>query len=253
LWLDPTARPVPFGDLPESDREAPALPLSEEGDELVTVPAASAEDNVEEQRVDLIVGEDGHARGDFRVLARGAPGAHLREWLLRELPVRRHETMERWLALRDAHVTQVQHIDGLELAPEVAVVGALETSRVFLSGGASRVLRLSSLAPSWLPAIDASGRETPIVFTSRVRKKATVRLELPPGLTPLALPAPSVSQSRWLDYRLQVTREADAISVERELTLKERIIAASDAPAFAKAVEAIADAENAAVIFGTKR
>jgi hypothetical protein len=71
LYVDPTVEFGSFDHLPVQDLDKPVLRVSSEGALLARTPNPSVDDNVLELETRIVVGEDGHQRGQTSVAARG--------------------------------------------------------------------------------------------------------------------------------------------------------------------------------------
>jgi transglutaminase-like putative cysteine protease len=253
LLVDPTARHVAFGDLPDGDREADVLPISEGGADLTVTPPAVPAEHRADETYELALKDDGSATGTFALTATGSLGVRIKDRLQATMPVKHRDVISDWLALNDARVTEVAGTSTLNLHDDLKVTGGLELVHVALLGASLKVVRLSTFVPQWLPEFEVEKRRTPLVLTTRFTRRGTFRLKLPGGLKVKQLP-PAVEQSTaWVDYRLKFRTEGDVLVAEREAVLKQRIIPVSEVEALRAALDAVHLADNASVLLEASR
>ena len=248
-FVDPTTRSVPFGDVPPQDREATLMPIEPGGGALLTAPASSPDEHREVQTVTLTLDANGDGRGTFDVNADGIPAALLRDRLLHTMPRRRGEVASDWLDLDQVHVESVTSLTGMELGKSLAITGRLEAPRVVARSDGAGVVRLSTLAPRWLPVLPGTERRTPVVLARfHSTRQGVVRLTTATGVEVRALPKAVALDNAWFRYRLAFRRDGKTLVAERELVLKKRIVPAADAAALREALALVHRAENAPLL-----
>ena len=251
LFVDPTSRTVPFGEVPPQDREAWCMPIEEGGGELLQVPPSVPQEHGERQQLTLGLDAAGDARGDFTLETHGIAAALLRDRLVVATPARRASTVSEWLGPRDQlHVSDVTALSGLELGPTLTATGRLEAPRVMVRASGAGVVRLSSLAPRWLPVLPDTDRRTPVVLSMfHNTRTGAVRLTPVAGLELRRMPAPVSLESRWFDYRLAFKREGRALVAERHLVVKQRLVQPAEVEELKAALDQVQRAENAPALF----
>jgi hypothetical protein len=249
VLADPTARTVPFGEVPPQVREATLMPIEPGGGELFVATPSAPADHVETTRLALTLDARGDAHGTVELDVSGIPAALLRHRLLEAMPRRRAATVTSWLDLEQAQVTGVARLDGMKLEPKLSLAGGVDVPRVVLRAEGASLLRLSSFVPRWLPLIPQGPRFAPVVLALfHSTRSATLKLELPSGLEARALPPPVLEQNRWFEYRLSFKREARALVAERQLVVKNRIVPAADLDELRQALARVHRAESAPVL-----
>ena len=225
LFVDPTARTVPFGELPASDQEAQVLLIDERGAQLAITPSTRAADNREELRLDLALGLDGAAHGTYHAEAIGAPAASLRQRLLDAREEDRRDVVAAWFPVETATWSPpaIADLSPGTGAPPLHADGEIALARSLSSAGVERVLRLSEILRGWTPAPPAPDRDEPVLLRYRSTSIARVALTLPPGVAVAGLPPPVTVEGAAGRYRLIWSSRPGALIVERELVLAEHV------------------------------
>jgi Domain of Unknown Function with PDB structure (DUF3857)/Transglutaminase-like superfamily len=219
MIVDPTSRAAPFGELPIGDQEADLLPVAPGGADLVRTPGSPPEENSLDEEVSLTLGDGSDVEGQFRYSATGAWASHLREVLLHDSVARRNDTLAQWLDVRISRVTGLE-LDGLE--PSETPTPLVARGRLSIAHAGSRLVRLPDLIDPWASPLPDEKRTEPVVFKQRYHKRQRVTLHLPGEAS--TLPQPAEIDSPLGHYRLTWTAEPHTIVVEREMTLRERVV-----------------------------
>ncbi len=229
LFVDPTERTVPFGELPLRDQEAEILLAKSDGAEVMKTGSSTAEDNTKILQFALELDGADDAIGTFTATTTGAFASDLRYALLAESDKDKKETAEVWLWIARGSVDQLTHTGDPEGSGPMTTTGTVRIPRIVGRSGATRLLRLSDFMGSpgrLLPENDA--RKTPVVFRKRVRRQLELRLMLPPGLTARQLPEPVKIDATHGSYEVKWSIESGGLVVRSDYRLNRRVVPPSE-------------------------
>ena len=225
VFADPTERTVPFGELPLRDQSAQILMSKLEGALPLTTPASSANDNTKTVRMNLRLGEDDSASGDFELHLTGSFAAEF-EWdVIAETDAEQRQNAEGWLWIERGSVAGVRHDRSREGRFTVVSTGTVTVPRLVGRSGPTRLLRLSDFIGTpgvVLPPVQS--RRSPIVFSKRVQRRLELRVELPPGLEVRRVPEPVSIDAEVGSYRLSWATEGTALRATESYRLTQRIV-----------------------------
>lgn len=243
VLLDPTAPTVPFGELPFVDQEADLLPLVEGGAALRPAPSSAADANEDDIALELAPDPAGTWRGAVTIRTRGGFAERLRMRLLETLGPGRTTAIERWIGATGAWAGEIR-IEDLspgEGAPPLVVHAEVATAQALAMDAAGGVFRLAELFRGLVPQGPEPDRDEPWVVRFRQTSRLRVRLRLPDGWAPIALPAPIAFEGPLGRYDLAFRWESGALVAERRLELREHVV---EKPAF-PSLRALLDAATA--------
>lgn len=237
--VDPTSRTTAFGDVPQVDEDRMMLPFSAQGDALVPSPASSPDKDVLDERYDLVLGDDGQARGSFTSTLSGELSDDIRAQLL-YAPKGRHDNV-----VADSIGIVRPRLEGFSIAnaapPEeptpVEITGKLKLRMVRGASiaRANVLLRASKLFGSPFPSVDEEAQEGPrpgpFLLGHRRTKKAVVTLQLPPSLRVARVPDETNLDSAWGTFKTKWSTtggDERTLVLERTVVWKERIVNADE-------------------------
>lgn len=94
VWLDATAETCAYGDIPEGDRGAQALVVSDNGGSFETIPTYNSEENGLDAKLDVKLQPDGAAAIACEITMRGASAQSMRASVRSLSPDKRKEMMQ---------------------------------------------------------------------------------------------------------------------------------------------------------------
>jgi hypothetical protein len=267
VFVDPTSRTSAFADLPAVDEDRQVLPVTAKGSPLVDAPRSDPAKDMVDERHELVLGDDGRARGAFSATFSGEHADDLRSYLLSAPKDRHDDAVEELVALWAPKVEKLTLTGAPPPEESAPVVAAGTLSIDLLRGGISRadvgggvLLRASRLFGAALPAVDEDGKDGkdrvgPFYLGHRRTKKATVTLTLPKVLRAARLPEESVLEGKHATFRGRWSADADGktLTYERVIVIKERIVPAADVADLRHFIEdALAAEEEPVVLVGTE-
>lgn len=223
VYVDPTTRAVPFGQLPWNDAEAPVLQATREGTGLGVTPPTSPERNVEVHRYALSLDADGRGRGTFRIEASGdnATGYKSRA-------IYGTGRLEQWardtIWLKNADVPATRFELAADFERTAVLVGEVVAPEVVTRGlGKTALLRVSDML-SRDGAVLREDRTTPFAWRWLATTEAEVRLTVPDGVSVSTLPDDTRLESPFGRYELSWRAEGRTLLVKRRLVRTQRVI-----------------------------
>jgi len=240
VYVDPTTRAVPFGQLPINDEDADVLQFADPGKGLdhTGVQGADVHKLKLEAWFDVQPGTDGrfeaHLDGHYAVRARMG--------LLYRPQAAWHqvgsEVLER--VGRDCHVEdamQLEHMDPTPLPTTLVMRGKIEPKRGrrYTSG---YVPTYSTFLKHVLPLPTQTGdRHTPVLLHHLRREEDVVHVELNNSWKVRRLAEPYQASTPWFDVDIGMQHEGDEVIVHRTLTVKKTRVTSAEFAAYKKAVD----------------
>jgi hypothetical protein len=210
IWMDPTEKGCPFGELPWYDQGIPVLVVGEEGaGEIVTTPRSRPEQNTDRTVWRVRLKEDGSASVVGRTVMRGAPAVETRKQLLYASQERRRQWLETLLA-KECSGARVDSfvVEGLEPAGDsLAALYGFHTPFFVTGGGPTMMFRPGMITASELPDFfRSSERSHPVRFQYGVERELSISVALPAGwsMQPHAASDSLVSRFGSSRYRWEV-------------------------------------------------
>lgn len=248
VYADPTARAVPFGQLPPSDQEATVLELrAGAGAPLKTTPASEPTSNAERQTLKLSLDSRGDGNGTVRLDTRGASALEVKHRLLSGTG-KLSEWLRNQLWTHSTHVASARAVPSGDFADVTSVEGSVEVPHLVLRGTQGDALfRISDVFASWARPMGRQ-RKTDVVSFFAETRESLLTIELPAGTEVRSLPKDENLQSANAVYELRWRKTETGLEVRRRLIEKRRVIPAaqvSDENAFARQVRV---AEHAAAV-----
>lgn len=224
VYVDPTQRAVPFGELAPSEVDAPVLELTQAGAPLKTTRPSDPAENVETQRFELSLSTAGDVEGAFTVQATGA-----RSRLYRHRVLLGTGKVEKWLDgsvwLRHPQVDSAQADDVTDFGPSVTLSGRAHTHRALARGpGGVALLRLTDVVRGSGSLLDVDARRADLVFSMNDTARTELSLALPPGARVTRRPGDAVIESSFGAFTLSWREEAGALKVSRQLVRTQRLV-----------------------------
>lgn len=249
--VDPTTRTVPFGRLPVSDENAPILPVGEGGSELMTTEIAPPK--AHRQKL-IFIGEmdaRGNVEGAYRFDAGGSPAWSFRYDLLttpRGLWPKATERALQELARVKVSTSEIEAAAPPATPTPVMVKGTASMEIELLGRERVSILRLPELTTRSIGRIKFP-RTSPIVFKHNRIDAVQLALTLPKGTKVSTPPPPTHLDTDFAAYDQVVHADASGrLIVDRTFVIKKPIVEAEHAKAVWEFLEAVAKAENQAVV-----
>ncbi|MEW5742675.1 MAG: DUF3857 domain-containing protein [Myxococcota bacterium] len=224
VYVDPTQRAVPFGELSPSELDAPVLELTPEGAPLKTTRGSDPKENAETQTFNLTLSPRGDVEGRFAI---EATGSRARDYKLRVIYGTGKVTkwLDDYLWLKDAQLDDAQAADVTDFGAQVSLAGQAHAHRVLQRGaGSVALLRLTDVVRPSAVLQEAEGRKADLV--NRVNETVTteVRLTLPAGAKVTRRPRDVLLESPFGAFRLSWAVEGGVLKVSRQLVRAKRLI-----------------------------
>jgi len=239
VFIDPTTRSVPFGQLPINDEGADVLPFSTPGSPLQQTKVQGPD--VHRSKTEAWWKVQPNTKGHFVVELDGHFASRARTSLLYSPKASWHQVATRMLSgvSRDCdeHAeVAVENADPTPLPTTLRMQGALKPrrGRPHEDGVA---FRYSSFLNRSLPlADDDKERTLPLLMHHLRREEDIVHLDID-GWRVRRLPPPFSSSTPWFDVELKMTQvNDDEVEVRRVLTVKKNVVQADEVEAYRNAV-----------------
>lgn len=248
IWVDPTYRLAPFGQLPAYARGEPAWVMPEPGEEPVQIrtPDSPGQQDGRSLALDLTLAPDGTASGTGRDEHRGFEAASLKDALERLDRDQRKQAIESMLgrglrgvsleALSTEHETDLGGVATLIYDVRFEL-GRRDGEQLFVQGSAVP----SRLTRRWAPAAE---RTVPLLIDSPEILTARTALALPQGKHLRNGPRPVALNSAFGHYSFQAREEAGKLILEESLEVPQQRISPAQYPAFAAFARAVDQAQS---------
>ncbi len=185
IWMDPTEKGCPFGELPWYDQGIPVLVVGEDGaGGIVITPRSRPEDNTERTVWQVRLEEDGSASVAGRTVLRGAPATETREQLLYASREMRRQWLETLLA-KECSGARVDSflVEGLDpVSDSLVALYGFHTPFFVTMRGSDMVFRPGMITASELPDyFRSSERSHPVRFQYGVDRELSLSVVMPAG------------------------------------------------------------------------
>lgn len=224
LYVDATAKEIPFGYLPDSTHSKPVIHVGR-ALALAKVPAEKPEAAQQKLHLVLKVAENGSASGTMRVSVKGVPAAYARAAQRDLTAEQEREFVKQALAAygyRGKGTLERGETRGLSDTYEYSARFELDN---FVRGGSTGAFMLFPPMHSPLPVSAFSNAEERILAKRPERchgfsTAETFEIQLPANITLLSTPESARLRGSLLDYTATYEQKGDTIVVKREVNDK---------------------------------
>lgn len=221
LYVDATAKDVPFGLLPQGAYGKPVIHVGA-AKALAVVPHSSHQSNEQRLRMTLKLAANGSATGTLEVSLKGQAAASARAYMREMTQDADRDFVRRTLSARGykGRGTLVKG-DTAGLSDSFRYSLTFEIDN-FLQGGPSGAFVLAPVISSPLSVMNLAGVRERAEATRRsacrgFHSHETYEIELPGTLTILDLPSDARVRGRWVDFTAMYKKTDTGLSVAREL------------------------------------
>lgn len=248
IFLEPSVRFAPFGQLPPAlqGREAAVLPRIGESLKMVRTPGDGSADG-REIVLKLALAEDGSLSGTGEERYSGFDAAYLRAGLERLDEERRRQALESSVArtFRNSVLTRFE-IDEPERSGAPVIIRYEFRAPGFARPTGEGLAITRGLFPANLARryVALASRTTPLLIGQPERVTVSAELSLPSGMIASVDGAPVKLTSEYGDYARAESLEGNLLRLDETLTLELARIPPSSYPAFVEFVTAIDRAQS---------
>jgi transglutaminase-like putative cysteine protease/Tfp pilus assembly protein PilF len=234
LWLDGTASFHGTRELPGEDREATVLVVNPgAAPSFQRTPAARAEDNSTQSRLEIRLAADGSAsiRGDSRIHGAGAPG-YRRSY---QAENDRKAVLEQAFArtFPGLRVVSLETSDLSRLEEDVSLRFELSQPRFAERRGEELAFSPFGGAPGYTETYASnSSRRQDLILGDPSLNHFAYRIQLPPGTAVSELPGPAAAETPFGSFEISTRAEGGALLAEGRIAIRVGRVAAADYPAF---------------------
>ncbi len=224
VYVDPTQRVVPFGELSPSELDAPVLELVPEGAPLRTTRGSDPAENTETQTYALALSARGDMAGRFVI---DATGSRAHRYKVRV--IFGTGKLTRWLDehlwLTSPQVDEAQAVDVTDFGARVGLTGQAHTRGALQRGpGNVALLRLADVVRPSAALHDAEGRKSDLVASVNETVAAELSLTLPPGAQVRRRPKDVQLESPFGAFRLTWSVDGGVLKVARRMVRAKRLV-----------------------------
>jgi hypothetical protein len=247
LFFDPTDPYTRPGALPADEEGSYVLVALPKGGDLLQLPGRGAAGQTSSRTTDGAIQADGTFAGTVTRRTTGSFAARERALVEGLAPRDYADAVSRLLA-RALPGTRVAEAATRDLDTDVEM-----TARITVPGvGQPLPNNLVMVTPPFrafdrAPELTAAVRTLPVVIDGESVTETT-RFMLPAGWTVDELPSPASVDTPFGRYRLAARADASVVTVERQLVLERAIVAAADAPALRRFLEAVRVADTSPIV-----
>jgi hypothetical protein len=249
LWVDPSTRLAPFGQLPEYvlGQDAWVLPEPGEAPVRLRVPAQlPGQRDGRKVSLTLVLAKDGSANGTGRDEHEGYEAAGLKDALERMDPDQRKQAVEAMLGrgLHGVTLDKLATEHETDVGGTAALVYSLHTQLARQDGDS--LFAPASVLPERLGRRWASKAERtlPLLIDASEKLSTSARIALPAGLHLKDAPAPRTLETPFGSYRWSAREEAGQLLLEESLSLPLQRIEPGRYKDFAAFTTAVDDAQE---------
>ncbi|MCP4502215.1 MAG: transglutaminase domain-containing protein [Deltaproteobacteria bacterium] len=250
VFVDPTTRSVPFGQLPINDEYADILPFSKRGEVLQRTPLQGSD--VHRSKVEAWWTTNTKDKGRFVVVEEGHFASRTRSALLYRPKGLWHEVANNALKRisRKSDETEAVHVDNATpplFAEPVLLRGALPMQKGPRSTATRRVSSFASyLNPIFRQAadVDIDDRQQPLLLRFLRREEDIVHLKLLDGWVAVKIPPTYVQETPWFKVSLSMEERKGELVIHRVVEVFRREVLAKDVKRFSKELHLLAVANK---------
>lgn len=221
LYVDATAKDIPFGYLPDSAYAKPVIHVGA-ANALATVPGERHEANEQRLRMTLKITPLGAATGTLHVQVKGSPAASMRAYMREVTGDAEKEFVKGALSssgMRGRGTLQKGDTQGMGDQYEYSVSFEIDN---YLRGGATGAFHLAPVMGSPFAVVNFAGMEDRTMPKRRERchgfhSYETYDIELPDNMKLLSTPDDAQVRASLVDYTARYEKTAAGIRVVREL------------------------------------
>lgn len=224
IYLDATAKEIPFGYLPEGSHGKPVLHVGT-ATALATIPPSAPDRTQQHVRTRLRIGADGSATGDIQISLKGTRAAQWRSYMrdLKATAVR--DFVKRTLSASGfkgkGELDRGDLSEAKVLADEYSFGFTFEMDN-YLQAGTSGAFRLTPLVnlPLSVSRFAFKGDQAPDTrrhYCEGFKTDESYDIELAPGVSFVQLPESLTKRGRYLEFTSSYKRTKTGVRVVREL------------------------------------
>lgn len=250
LFFDPTDSLTPLGYLPTALQGGFGLIASEDGGDLMRLPALPPQSNRMLRVGEFSLNAAGDLSGNVREIWWGGPAAGRRATLLQVPEPERRKTQERFLgaflggvSLRSWDVKNLENFD------QNLVVDYSFTARDYAQRvGDLLLVRPKVLGAEGIKLSDAEDRNQPVAFESAIQRSDVVTIRFPDEYEIDELPPPVDAPGDFVEYHSRVKVDGRALKYTRTYVVKALEAPPERWPELKDVLQRIADDERSLVV-----
>ena len=248
LWMDVTAKGVPYGELPWYDQQVPVLVVGDDGTASIMVtPGAEAASNAERVSWTVALDDTGFATVRSRTVLTGALAMEAREELAYATEQERKRWVESCLPRECASGATIRRVSLTGLLPvedSLAVEVDFVTPVFALREEHGLSFRPGMIIASGLPDLFRPGpRRHPVRFRFGMRRELALSIALPPGWVLAEPPVLDSSQTVYGMWRTEVSTIPGGVQFRRTVQLESREVAPEQYAAYQRFLDALRRSE----------
>ncbi|MNV20213.1 Transglutaminase-like superfamily protein [compost metagenome] len=224
IYLDATAKEIPFGYLPDGSYGKPVLHVGA-ATTLATIPPSAPDRTQQHVRTRLRIGADGSATGDIQISLKGTRAAQMRTYMrdLKAATVR--DFVRRTLSgsgfKAKGELDRGDLSEAKALSDEYAFGFTFEIDN-YLQAGTSGAFRLAPVVnlPLSVAGFAFKGEQAPVTrrhYCEGFKIDESYDIELAPGVSFAQLPESLTKRGRYLEFASSYKRTKNGVRVVREL------------------------------------
>jgi hypothetical protein len=221
LYLDATAKEIPFGYLPSGSYAKPVIHVGA-AKALATLPNQQHEKAEQRLHMTLKMADNGSAAGTLRFSLKGSMAASVRAYMRNLTGDAERDFAKRSLAgygYKGKGTVAKGDTSGLSDQYELSIQFEIDN---FLRGGASGAFVFAPVIATPLSVMNFAATQEGNTITRRqecygFHSYETYEIQLPPGLTLVSLPPSAQLRGKLVDFTAKYQRTKNGVTVKREL------------------------------------
>ena len=257
VYVDPTTRTVPFGELPAADKGRLCLPLDPAGASLVLTPSTSPKADRVVSTWTLTLLSDGRFMGRVRSILNGSFADSARDDYVTMPPRLLPRAMRRWVGGRGtlSNVVVYGGPPPLRRAPLIAQAQFYSDADARAATGPYGTLSAMEILTAGGFAIDDRRRASPFEIGAQSGREDKVELHLPKGIRVVRIPPPLTVTSPYVSavvrWEVENAGEDVVLRLTRELNYTAERVPAEDVAGFREDHQRYLSALEARVVFAS--
>ena len=252
-WLECTSQNYPANYIGSGNMNRKVLLVDEEGGKVIQTPRMSAADNMEQNKVSIVLKEDGSATLRNSILAKGERHELYRAMEKQLSQQEQQEYLKEHSSLPSFDINKLI-IKASSKQPEATVEYDLAVSRYASKAGKRLFVPVNAISPFKSVPPEMEERQFPVVHRRNFTEVDTIELQIPKGYEVESIPNSSYQKEvEYATYELQIEKTETGIRCVRKLQMKKAELPSDSYPDFRNVLKEISKKDKMKIVLVQKK
>ncbi|HYA89293.1 MAG TPA: DUF3857 domain-containing protein [archaeon] len=251
-FLDPGSATYPFGLLPWGQAGANGIRVSKDGGSVVQTAATTSSQATVLRQGDLTLDDEGTLSGTIRAEYQGQPAALRREDHYADDDTGRKKSMEKEIqnSLPSGAVFELTKLaDWDDVNKPLVAEGTVKMTNFGSAVGRRMLVPATIFTEPVAKSFETSHRVNMVYFHFPYEHTDELKFHAPAGFTVETLPAPQSVNPGVVKYAMSITKEADGVTVKRQLLVNAVLIPVTSYGALRQFFNTVKSDDEAQLVF----